>query len=142
MRFRAVRYLVALSLLFAASCSPGNDNAADNNFVDIDLAANEAQGSIDAYANTTEESAPATPAPEPAPGAISKPPPLTPTAPAEAGGRPDDRRPVSEGPFIPDSAQGAASIVRTDYALLREGKYRRAWALWETRPIPNSGSVL
>lgn len=139
-----MRYLVALSLLFAASCSPGNDNAADQNMVDIGLAAKEAQGSIDAYANTTADRAPATSAPEratpapepatsapePAPGAVATPAPLTPPAPGEAGGLPDDRTPVSEGPFTPDSAQGAANVVQTYYALLGEGKYRQAWALW------------
>ena len=56
---------------------------------------------------------------------------LTPPAPGEAGGLPDDRTPVSEGPFTPDGAQGAANVVQTYYALLGEGKYRQAWALWD-----------
>lgn len=126
-----MRYLVALPLLFAVSCSPGNDNAADTNMVDISTAANEAQGSIDAYANTTADSMKATPVPDPTPRTKSQPAPLAPPAPGEPGGLPDDRTPVSEGPFTPDSAQGAANVVQTYYALLGEGKYRQAWAIWD-----------
>lgn len=129
-----MRYLVALSLLFAASCAPRDNNAANNaadNNVDIGTAAEEAQGSIDAYANTTQNNAPATPVPEPAPGAVSTLAPLTPPAPGKAGGLPDDSRPVSEGRFTLNSAQGAANVVQTYYALIGEGKYRQAWALWD-----------
>jgi hypothetical protein len=72
-----VRYLVALTLLFfATSCSPREDNVAGNN-VDISAAAKEAQGSIDAYAKTTQNLVAPMPAPEPAPGAASTPSPRT-----------------------------------------------------------------
>ncbi|NYT41236.1 MliC family protein [Sphingomonas sp. R-74633] len=37
---------------------------------------------------------------------------------------------VSEAPFTEDSAQGAANVVQTYYALLGEGKYGQAYALW------------
>lgn len=37
---------------------------------------------------------------------------------------------VSEVPFTADSAQGAADIVQTYFALIEAGKYRQAWALW------------
>lgn len=57
--------------------------------------------------------------------------PLTPPAPGTPGGLPDDRTPVSEAPFTPDSAQGAANVVQTYFALIEAGKYRDAWKLWE-----------
>jgi len=37
---------------------------------------------------------------------------------------------LPEVPATPDSAQAAATVVETYYALLEEGKYRDAWALW------------
>jgi len=128
-----MRRFVALPLLFAAACSPGHraDNAAGS--VDINSAAVQAQGSVDAYANGAQEVAETeTPAPdEIAPAAAGTPAPLTPPEPGTPGGLPDDRTPVSEAPFAPDSAQGAANVVQTYYALLGAGKYRQAWALWD-----------
>ncbi|KTF67987.1 hypothetical protein ACNFJ7_13985 [Sphingomonas sp. HT-1] len=56
--------------------------------------------------------------------------PLSPPAPGQPGGLPDDRTPVSEAPFTPDSAQGAANVVQTYYALIEAGRYADAWALW------------
>ncbi|MEP9358552.1 MliC family protein [Sphingomonas sp. KR3-1] len=41
------------------------------------------------------------------------------------------REVVSEAPFAADSAQGAANVVQTYYALLGEGKYGQAYALWK-----------
>jgi len=118
-----LRHLVALSLLLVAGCSSGKD-VATNRTVDINAAAVQAQGSVDAYAANSSEPIPApTPAPEPAP--------LTPPAPGTPGGLADDRTPVSEAPFTPDSAQGAANVVQTYYALIGEGKYARARLLWE-----------
>lgn len=124
-----MRYLAAIPLLLAASCSP-DDRAAANNvdIVDINAAAVQAQGSVDAYANSQAEEALA---PEAAPGAVATPAPLTPPAPGTPGGLPDDRTPISEASFTPDSAQGAANVVQTYYALLEQGKYRQAWALWD-----------
>jgi membrane-bound inhibitor of C-type lysozyme len=52
--------------------------------------------------------------------------PVTPPAPGTAGGLPDDRPPVSEAPFSPTSAQGAADVAQTYYALVEEGKYAEA----------------
>jgi hypothetical protein len=43
---------------------------------------------------------------------------------------PDDRTPLSEAPFTPTSAQGAANVVQTYYALLGEHRYADAWKLW------------
>ncbi|MDG2533276.1 MliC family protein [Sphingomonas sp. HITSZ_GF] len=37
---------------------------------------------------------------------------------------------VSEAPFSEDSAQGAANVVQTYYALIEAGKYGQAYALW------------
>lgn len=126
-----MRYFIALPLLLAAGCSPDKSGS---NSVDINMAAEQAQGSVDAYANSQgadsqgNETAPVT---EVAPGAAATPAPLTPPEPGTPGGLPDDRTPISEAPFTPDSAQGAANVVQTYYALLGEGKYRQAWALWD-----------
>jgi hypothetical protein len=57
-------------------------------------------------------------------------PPVEPPAPGTPGGLPDDRNPISEAPFTPTSAQGAANVVQTYYALLEAGKYGEAWKLW------------
>ncbi|MFA6112862.1 MAG: MliC family protein [Sphingomonas sp.] len=121
-----MRYFVVLPLLLAAGCSP--DKPVDN-AVDINAAAEQAQGSVDAYANSqANETAPVA---EAAPGAVATPAPLAPPEPGTPGGLPDDRTPISEAPFTPDSAQGAANVVQIYYALLGEGKYRQAWALWD-----------
>lgn len=72
---------------------------------------------------------PAPPAPPQAPAAIPAKP-VEPPAPGTPGGLPDDRTPVSEAPFTPQSAQGAANVVQTYFALLEGGKYREAWRLW------------
>jgi hypothetical protein len=72
------------------------------------------------------------PAPVPPPKPIVQAPmtPVEPPAPGTPGGLPDDRTPISEAPFAPNSAQGAADVVQTYYALIGEGKYAQAWALW------------
>lgn len=57
-------------------------------------------------------------------------PPVDPIAPGQPGGLPDDRTPISEAPFTPQSAQGAADVVQTYFALIGEKKYAQAWALW------------
>jgi membrane-bound inhibitor of C-type lysozyme len=56
--------------------------------------------------------------------------PVEPPAPGTPGGLPDDRTPVSEAPFTPTSAQGAATVAQTYYALIGEKKYAEAWKLW------------
>ncbi|CAN5814956.1 hypothetical protein BH11PSE6_BH11PSE6_10980 [soil metagenome] len=126
-----MRYLIALPLLVAAGCAP--DNSATINSVDINAAAIQAQGSVDAYANGQVEATPSPVEPTPAAAATpdGTPEPLTPPEPGTPGGLPDDRTPISEAPFTPDSAQGAANVVQTYYALLGQGKYRQAWALWD-----------
>ncbi|QNA84902.1 hypothetical protein G4G27_13515 [Sphingomonas sp. So64.6b] len=128
-----MRYLIALPLLLTA-CAP--DSETTNADIDINAAATLAQNSIDSYAANSagQDAAPlpgSTPEPLPTPAPSSSPEPLNPPAPGTPGGLPDDRTPVSEAPFTPDSAQGAANVVQTYYALLGEKKYRRAWALWD-----------
>lgn len=58
-----------------------------------------------------------------------EPEPLTPPAPGQPGGLPDDRSPVSEKPFTVESAQGAGQVLQTYFALIEEGKYGEAWKL-------------
>ncbi len=61
---------------------------------------------------------------------LRTPPPVSPPAPGTPGGLPDDRTPLSEAPFTPISAQGAANVVQIYYALLGEHRYDDAWKLW------------
>jgi membrane-bound inhibitor of C-type lysozyme len=46
--------------------------------------------------------------------------PVTPPAPGTPGGLPDDKTPISEAPFAPTSAQGAANVVQTYYAFIEK----------------------
>lgn len=133
-----MRFVFALPVLLAA-CSSGDPAA---NSVDINAAAHQAQTRIDDYAANAATPAPvpspaqtspivmpspaSTPAPDPGPTPAAYEPP----APGTPGGLPDDRTPVSEAPFTPDSAQGAANVVQTYYALIGEKKYAQAWKLW------------
>jgi hypothetical protein len=68
--------------------------------------------------------------PPPSPAAPAPLPPVAPPEPGTPGGLADDRTPVSEAPFTPDSPQGAANVVQTYFALIGEGKPAQAWALW------------
>ena len=129
-----MRLLLALPLLLAGCGAP---DATNTNSVDINAAAVEAQSDIESYAANSTRSTPA-PAPSPAttspivmPSPTAALPPMEqPPAPGTPGGLPDDRTPISEAPFTADSAQGAANVVQTYYALIGERKYRQAWALW------------
>ena len=56
--------------------------------------------------------------------------PVSPPPPGAPGGLPDDRTPVSEGAFTPESAQGAANVVQTYFALIGAKKYDEARKLW------------
>ena len=71
--------------------------------------------------------APATPPPA-APVAVY--PPVDPIEPGKPGGLPDDRTPLSEAPFTPDSPNGAADVMQVYFALIGEKKPDEAWALW------------
>lgn len=52
------------------------------------------------------------------PGVACEAEPVEPPPPGSPGGLPDDRTPVSEAPFTATSAQGAANVVQTYFALL------------------------
>ncbi|WP_340644242.1 hypothetical protein, partial [Phenylobacterium sp.] len=74
-------------------------------------------------------SLPEAPAPVPVPAEESYVPVEAP-APGTPAGLADDRTPISEAPFTPQSAQGAADVVQVYFALIGEKKYAQAWALW------------
>jgi hypothetical protein len=103
-----MRKTIILCLLLAAGCgrqesaAPGNDAAPGN------------------------EAAPA----NQAAAATPSPPIAEPIAPGQPGGLPDDRTPVSEAPFSPTSAQGAANIVQTYFAFIETDRDADARALW------------
>lgn len=63
------------------------------------------------------------------PGVTCVPParaPVEPPAPGTPGGLPDDRTPLDERPFTPESAQGAANVLQTYYALVESGRVAEA----------------
>lgn len=134
-----------LPVLFAAACAP--DVGANNNSVDINAAALQAQGAVDAYGANADDSAmieiPEPDAPRTDTGAdVNALAPLDPPAPGTPGGLPDDRTPLSEAPFTPESAQGAANVVQTYYALIGEGKYRDAFSLRDSSaPGPKTAAA-
>jgi hypothetical protein len=68
---------------------------------------------------------PSQPAPPPSNQA-----PVEPIPPGQPGGLPDNRTPLPEGPIDPKSAQGAAQVVQSYFALIGEKKYAEAWKLW------------
>jgi len=51
-------------------------------------------------------------------------------SPGAPGGLADDRTPLAEEPIAPTSAQGAAQVVQSYYALLEFGRAAEAWRLW------------
>ncbi len=136
---------LSLPLLFAAGCT--EKPTGQSNSIDINAAAMRAQNTVDAYdSNEPVEIGETDAVPENGAGENafddtaangSEPPPLDPPAPGTPGGLPDDRTPVAETAFTPDSAQGAANVVQTYYALLGERKYAAAFALRE----PDAGSA-
>lgn len=108
-----MRVLFLLPIL-ATACS--QQPVVNNNSADINAAAGQAQGDIDNYTASNT--------------AVAAPEPLNPAAPGQPGGLADDKTPISEAPFAPDSPQGAANVVQTYYALIGAGKYADAWKLW------------
>lgn len=56
--------------------------------------------------------------------------PLSPPGPGQPGGLTDDRTSISEAPFSQTSAQGAANVLQSYFALVEQGRYREAWRLW------------
>lgn len=98
--------LFLLIFLVAAGCSARQNSAAEN-------AANRAETSAAAANSAAEAPAPTQPA-----------------QPGSPQGLPDDRTPVSEAPFAATSAQGAANVVQSYFALLESGRRAEARALW------------
>uniref|UniRef100_UPI0035CBD0C7 hypothetical protein n=1 Tax=uncultured Sphingomonas sp. TaxID=158754 RepID=UPI0035CBD0C7 len=127
-----MKRILSLSLpLLAAACA---QSAPNTNSVDINTAATQAQGAVDAYGSNApveiaEPDAPKGAADDAIVTAGNAVPALDPPAPGTPDGLPDDRTPVSEARFTPDSAQGAANVVQTYYALIGERKYAQAFAL-------------
>jgi hypothetical protein len=118
------RVVLLISCLLFAGCHHQAEPVAANG-VDINSAAEAARGEIANYAaaNADADITNATETPDETNAAT----------PGTPGGLLDDRTPVSEAPFTANSAQGAANIVQTYYALIEAGKYRDAWALWDHR---------
>jgi membrane-bound inhibitor of C-type lysozyme len=125
-----VRAVFLVPLLCLAACS--KPATTGNTEVDINGAADRAQGDISTYnasdAAGADDNAIATNGAVPPPAADEKP--LAPAEPGQPGGLPDDRTPIAEGKFAPDSAQGAANVVQIYYASIEGGKYAAARALW------------
>ena len=117
------------ALCLAACSQPATTG---NTEVDINGAADRAQGDISTYnasgVAAANDAAIATNGAVPPPAGDEKP--LAPAEPGQPGGLPDDRTPVAEGKFAPDSAQGAANVVQIYYASIEGGKYAAARALW------------
>jgi hypothetical protein len=141
----AMKLLLLTLPLAIAGCSANTPS--ETNSVDINAAAVRAQDSVNAYgANAPVEISEPDAVREPAGSDdaandglanSAEPAPLDPPAPGTPGGLPDDRTPVSEAAFTPDSAQGAANVVQTYYALIGEKKYAQAFALRE----PGTGNA-
>ncbi|MDB5712351.1 MAG: hypothetical protein JWL96_4421 [Sphingomonas bacterium] len=120
-----VRFLLVLPLLLAG-CTPSSDSSA-NHAVNINAAAEAGRNDVANHASADMGDG-NTPAILPTP--IASPAPVEPRDPGTPGGLPKGGV-VSEAPFTPDSAQGAANVVQTYFALLEEGKYRQAHTLWD-----------
>jgi membrane-bound inhibitor of C-type lysozyme len=121
-----VRAVLLVPFLCLAACS--QPATTGNTEVDINDAAERARGDINSYNATDNVSEVATNGATPP--ATADEPPLAPAEPGQPGGLPDDRTPVSEGKFTPDSAQGAANVVQIYFASIEGGKYAAARALW------------
>jgi hypothetical protein len=125
---RLVFVLPILPILFATGCSPSADSA-PGRATDINAAAEAGRSDIANHAAIESDARPPI-AFVPTPSATPTAAPVAPPEPGTPGGLPKGGV-VSEGAFTPDSAQGAANIVQTYYALLGEGRYRDARALWD-----------
>ena len=138
------KLLMTVSLIVLTGCA--DSEPVENSTVGINAAAIEAQSAVDAYGdNIAAEDGldPATATDNDAieanngasdlgasgnAGALE---PLDPPAPGTPGGLADDRTPISEAKFTPDSAQGAGNVVQTYFALLGERRFTDARVLWE-----------
>jgi membrane-bound inhibitor of C-type lysozyme len=121
-----LRAALLVPLLCLAACSQPTTNS--NTEVDINDAAERARGDISTYNAVDNTSEVATNGATPP--TTDGEPPLAPAERGQPGGLPDDRTPLSEGKFTPDSAQGAANVVQIYFASIEGGKYAAARALW------------
>ena len=60
--------------------------------------------------------------------------PLSPPAPGEPGGLPDDRTPISEGDLNRNGPEGAGQVLQQYSALVEQGRFAEARALWTDGP--------
>jgi hypothetical protein len=112
-----MRVVLLLPVALLAACADGGPVAGNDT-------TSAARNGNEAAANVVDVAPPENSA---APGPL---PPLDPPNPGEPGGLPDDRTPISEAPFTEESAQGAANVVQSYYALVESGRYPQAWRLW------------
>lgn len=82
-----------------------------------------------APAPSATQTAPATPPPQ------QDYPPIEAPAPGTPGGFPDDRTPISEAPFTPQSPNGAADVVQVYAANIGMKQYDKAYALLRNPPM-------
>ena len=116
-------FLIPFLCLAACAKPPTTGNTE----VDINGAAERAQGDIASYSAANAGDVATNGAEAPSENGEA---PLAPAEPGQPGGLPDDRTPVAEGKIAPDSAQGAANVVQIYYASIEGGKYAAARALW------------
>lgn len=101
--------IIPAAMVLLAGCSVERQSNSVTE-ADINAAAADAQGDIDTYAaNTLQPAVPQPPTPAATPSQTA----------------------VAATPVAPDSAQDAADVVQTYYALLEAKNYGRAWRLWE-----------
>ena len=105
---------VAVAFL-ASACS----ETPSSNEVDIGNAARAAQASVDQYASAEAQH-------RPAPKAD-----LRRSTPSPAARREPQPDVVGNPRPTPDSAQAAADVVQTYFALIKERRYHAAWRLWD-----------
>lgn len=114
--------LLTGTLALAACNGGGTTNDATN-------AALLAQDNV--VANEDFETLPPNEAPTEEAGNAAALPLVEPIEPGKPGGLPDDRTPIADSGFSEDSAQGAANVVQTYFALIGEKKYGEAYDLWQ-----------
>lgn len=68
--------------------------------------------------------------------AVRAEPPLTPPAPGQPGGLPDDRNMIAEGPIDPKSPQGAGQVLQRYFGLIEAGRRAEADSLWSDSGTP------
>jgi len=124
---------VAATAALLAACSGSGGAPANRSEADPAAPANAAAAARPGEAVEANAAAlPVAPRPAPGPGdaAARRRTPVEPAAPGTPQGLPDDGRPVSEAPFAATSAQGAADVVQTYYALLEARRFAPARRLW------------